>query len=272
MEGKGVHLDSVQETLFLPLWGRAVETRKKKPLLSDPLAVTIINSVGYDFGTIEKNINPLSRAAWIARSIYFDGKISAFLADHPEASVINVGCGLDTTYDRVDNGKAIWYELDLPGVIELRKKYIPETDNRISIAGSVLDETWYSEIGSKDEVLLLIAGVIYYFDETSVKKLFRGFSNRFKHSVVVFDYSSPAGVRIANKKVIEDGGMSQSANLLWGTDDIYEVETWDERIKVIENIAMFRKHKKNYPVIRRLGMNISDAMKIMSLAHVEIGG
>jgi len=65
--------------------------------------------------------------------------------------------------------------------------------------------------------------------------------------------------------------MNGSAKLLWGTDNIYEIERWNERIKVVENMPMFRIHKKNYPAIKRIGMNISDMMNIMSLAHIEIG-
>ena len=271
MESNDIRLGSVQETLLLPLWGRAVETQKKNPLLVDNLAVTIIKSINYDFRTIERKINPLSRAAWIARSIYFDRKIHEFLSHHPEASIVNIGCGLDTTYDRANNGKSIWYELDLPDVIELRREYIRENNIRVFIAESVLDRSWYEKIINKDQVLLLIAGVIYYFDERTVWKLFTEFSAQFKHATILMDYSSRRGVKIANKKVIEDSGMNGSAKLLWGTDNIYEIERWNERIKVVENMPMFRIHKKNYPAIKRIGMNISDMMNIMSLAHIEIG-
>jgi O-methyltransferase involved in polyketide biosynthesis len=105
----------------------------------------------------------------------------------------------------------------------------------------------------------------------SMRQLFNEFSSQFKQATVLLDYSSERGVWIANKKVIEKGGMSQSARLLWGIDNIYEIEKWNSKIRVIENMPMFRIHKKNYPLIKRIGMNISDMMKIMSLAHIEIG-
>lgn len=96
-------LGSVQETLLLPLWGRAVETQKIKPLLMDNTAVSIINSIPYDFTRISENIHKITRLAWIARSIYFDNEIKAFIGNFPEATIVNVGCGLDTTFERVDN-------------------------------------------------------------------------------------------------------------------------------------------------------------------------
>ena len=113
-----IKLGSVQETLFLPLWGRAIETQKRRPLLVDEKAVSIIKSIPYDFTTISKNIMNLSRLSWIARSIYFDKKIKDFIDVCPEATIVNIGCGLDTTFERVDNGKIHWYDLDLPDTIE----------------------------------------------------------------------------------------------------------------------------------------------------------
>jgi len=144
-----LQLGSIQETLLLPLWGRAIETQKQKPLLIDNKAVSIINSILYDFTVISENINALTRISWIARSIYFDQKIKAFIDVFPEATIINIGCGLDTTFDRVDNGKIQWIELDLPDTIELRKKYIPESDRRRFISRSVFDKNWYNSIEKK---------------------------------------------------------------------------------------------------------------------------
>ena len=103
MSTKSIQLGGVQETLLLPLWGRAYETKKENPLLVDNTAVKIVESIGYDFSTIQAKINPLSRASWIARSLYFDNQIKLFLERHPTGSVINIGCGLDTTYERVAN-------------------------------------------------------------------------------------------------------------------------------------------------------------------------
>jgi O-methyltransferase involved in polyketide biosynthesis len=269
-ENKEIGLGAVQETLLLPLWGRALETQKDNPLLIDRVAVSIIKDINYDFSMVEKNISKLSCLSWVARSIYFDREIKCFLDKYPDCSIINIGCGLDTTYDRVDNGKVSWYDLDLPDVIDLRRRYIKETERRQFIAESVLENRWYSKIKNKQHVLLLIAGVIYYFDEKDVQKLFSQLAQEFGKLEVIFDYSSKAGVKIANKKVIESGGMNQNASLVWGIDNIYDLEKWDINIKVLDNMPMFRNHKKNYPVVKRIGMTISDKLKIMSLTHIEI--
>ncbi len=265
-----IKLGSVQETLLLPLWGRAVETRKKKPLLVDEKAVSIIDTLPYDFNLISKNISGISRLSWIARSLFFDKKITAFIENYPCATIINVGCGLDTTFERVDNGRIQWYDLDLPEVIELRRKYITESDRRRFIAGSVLEKDWYSQIENKEHIMLMIAGVIYYFDETKVKSLFDDFHSCLPGCEIIFDYSSVIGVHIANKKVIEQGGMDTSAYLTWGINDIMKIEEWNDAIKVISNVPIYRDIKKEFPLLKRIGIGLVDKIGIMSLAHIKI--
>ncbi len=267
---KEINLGSVQETMLLPLWGRAVETLKPNPLLVDKKAVEIINSIHYDFSTIATNISKLSRASWIARSIYFDKKISEFISVNPDATVVNVGCGLDTTFDRIDNGRINWIDLDLPDAIELRKQYFQESGRRRNVAKSVFDTTWYDEIKTREKVLLLIAGVIYYFDDSEVRRLFSEIHTFIPGAEIILDYASRFGIKLSNKQVIKRGGMNESAYLKWGTDDIYEIEKWDSFIKVISNMSMYKEHKKNYRLAKRIGMGIADRFKVMSLAHIKI--
>jgi O-methyltransferase involved in polyketide biosynthesis len=265
-----IKLGSIQKTLLLPLWGRAVETQKAKPLLVDNKAVSIISTIPYDFSVIAKNINSLSRIGWVARSIYFDKKIKEFINVFPDATIVNVGCGLDTTFDRIDNGKIHWFDLDLPDTIELRKKYISETDRCRFISKSVLDLSWYEAIDKESKIMFLVAGVFYYFDENEIKRLFNDFHTYLPGLEIVFDYASNRGIKLSNKVVLKKGGMDSSAYLKWGIDDLIEIEKWADNIKVISFEPMYKEHKKNYSIFHKIGMSIADAMKIMSLAHIKI--
>jgi O-methyltransferase involved in polyketide biosynthesis len=272
MNDRALKLEGVQQTMLLPLWGRAMETRKEHPLLVDEAAKRIVEAIDYDFDLMEKNIDPITKAAWIARSIYFDGEIGNFLAECPEGSIINVGCGLDTTYDRVNNGAATWYEMDFPEVIELRRRFIGEDEHRVFIPESVFEKDWPLKIRNRQRVLVMMAGVIYYFDEANVKKLFTTFSSSFGKTDLVFDYCSRMGLEITNRSVLAKGGMDENAYLKWSVEDIRELERWAPSIKVLKNMTMFEEHKKNYPPEKQVGMNMSDSMKIMSLAHLAIEG
>ena len=118
--------------------------------------------------------------------------------------------------------------------------------------------------------MLLIAGVLYYFDESEVKKLFKNFHTFLPGIEIVFDYASKLGISVSNKKVLKKGGMDKSAFLKWGINEIKEIEKWADYIKAINHEPMYKEHKKNYSFVKRIGMGIADIMKIMSLAHIKI--
>ena len=118
MENKiKIALGQIQKTLFMPVWARAVETKKQKPILTDNVAVQIINNIDFDFSQMTSNLKEINQIAWIARSKRFDIIINNFLKDNPYGTIINIGCGLDTSYERINNQSVIWYDLDLPDVI-----------------------------------------------------------------------------------------------------------------------------------------------------------
>ena len=99
--------ESAQETMLLPLWGRA-RTRQTCPdLLVDPHAEEIIARLDYDFSKIEKSMGGHAGIGWVIRARRFDDAVKAFIADHPAAMVVNLGAGLDTTFSRVHNGNII---------------------------------------------------------------------------------------------------------------------------------------------------------------------
>jgi O-methyltransferase involved in polyketide biosynthesis len=264
-------LGSVQKTLFLPLWGRAVEARKAHPLLVDRAAVDLISTIDYDFSTIARNISVITQLAWIARSLHTDRVIVDFLARHPAAACVNLGCGLDTTFERVDNGRVCWYDLDLPDVVELRRKYIPAGGRRKLLACSLLDHQWLRQIGSAEAVLFIASGVLYYFEETQVKALFRKLADAFPGSEIFFDACSPRGMRIANRKVIQAGGMDETAFLKWGLQTPRDLAAWDSRIAVLAEYPMFRNMKRGLSLKEKIGTTVSDLLGIMSMVHLRFG-
>jgi O-methyltransferase involved in polyketide biosynthesis len=263
-------LDGVQKTLLLPLWGRAQETLSKEPLLHDPVAVSIAQNIPRGLSLMFEGLSRVTRESWIARSVYFDEKAIEFLSRHPTGTIVDVGCGLDTTFERVDNGFVRWFDLDLPSVIALRSQYLQESDRRCFISGSVLDTAWLSEVAAHGPVLLIMAGVIYYFTPAEIQFLFTRLSDQFENTEIAFDYCSDTGLRIANKRVLEETDMTESARLKWSTNDIHEIQSWNPGLRIIESIPMFRKHRRHLPFYRRIGLLVSDLMGIMSLACIEL--
>lgn len=269
--GQTIELGSVQKTLLLPLWGRAVESRKAKPLLVDEAAVRIVDGLAYDFSTIAHNIGRISQLAWVIRSLHGDRVIRGFLQSHPGATIVNLGCGLDTTLERVDDGRLRWYDLDLPDVIELKKRIVPENPRRQLIACSLLDERWMSEVAAHGAVLLLAMGVLYYLNENEVRSLFGGLAKRLPGCEAYFDACSSFGLRVANKRVIEDGGMDPSAVLRWSLEDAQQFEAWDPRIKVLASYPLFRGAKRGLSLKEKWSTFLSDRLRVMSMIHLRLG-
>jgi O-methyltransferase involved in polyketide biosynthesis len=263
-------LTGIQGTLLVPLWGRAYETKKKRPLLVDDKSVEIINSITYDLSKIEKIFNKTAHMGFIARCIYFDDEIRKFISIHPEATIVNIGCGLDTTFDRIDNGKIQWIELDLPEVIDFRRKYIEEADRHLFVGKSVFDTSWYASIKNRNEVMFLIAGVLQYFTNQEITILFNEFKKVCPGVDVIFDYCSKIGMKEMNKSLIKTSELTKTARLQWGIDDISELKKINDRIAVINNMTIYKEHKKKYPLHIRILLSYFDFWKISSLAHVKV--
>jgi O-methyltransferase involved in polyketide biosynthesis len=115
-------LDGISETLLITLYARAVESGRLDGLIRDEKAVEIIQKIGGDFSRLR--LKGHDEVAVILRMRQFDRMTKAFLELNLEATVVHIGCGLDTRMARVDDGRVKRY--DLPDVIELRKKYIAE--------------------------------------------------------------------------------------------------------------------------------------------------
>jgi O-methyltransferase involved in polyketide biosynthesis len=260
---------NVQETLLLPLWGRAFETKKANPRLKDKKAVEIIEKLDYDFSKIEET-QALSQHGWVARSLHTDKLVLEFIKKHPQATIVNIGCGMDTTFSRVDNGKITFYELDFPDVIELRKNFYKDTERHISIASSFLETEWFKKIKVIEGVLFIAGGVFYYVSEEQIKGFFIAAADYFGNCEFYFDSMSPMGIKIASKKVLKSGGLGD-AYTPWGLKPVKSVEAWDDRIKVVSAVPMYKGMKKGIPFKTKLILSIPDLLGVCSMVHMRIG-
>ena len=211
----------------------------------------------------------MTQFAWIARCIHIDRTIKQFLALHPKASIINLGCGLDTTFERVDNGFLQWYDLDLPDVIRLRREFIPENPRRAFLSCSLLEDDWNQALKNTDHLFFFAAGVLYYFEESQMKGFFKKLADVFPGCEIIFDAASELGVRVANKKVIAEGGMDRDSMLKWGMEHAKTIELWDKRITVLEEYPLFKKVKSPLPMKNKIGMMMSDLLNIMFMVHLK---
>lgn len=229
----GVQLGPVQQTLMIPLHGRAVETGKRRPLLSDPRAVQIVESIDYDFGQM-KAFKGGARGA-VLRTAIFDVWVRRFLAEHPGGTVVEIGTGLNTRFERLDNGSAGWFDLDLPDVIELRRRFFTDTDRRRMLAGSVLEPGWVDAVRASPGPYLFVAeAVLLYFAPEQVEQAIGLIRANFPGSLLALDTGGRAMADSVNRNdVMRDMGV----RMTWVCEEPAELERLGLRLLESRTLA-----------------------------------
>lgn len=158
MSGKQpVRLGAVQETSFIPLSDRARHTQRRCPVLRDPRAVEIAEAVGDEVGTYDKNTGGVIT---VLRTAVLDTWVQEFLAEQPAATVVELGTGLNTRFERVDNGTVGWIDLDLPDTIDLCRHFFADSDRYRMLAASIADDDWLDVVAED-------AGPYFFVTDTS---------------------------------------------------------------------------------------------------------
>jgi O-methyltransferase involved in polyketide biosynthesis len=230
-------LDGVSETLLITLNTRALESRLTDGLIRDEKAVEIVKKMDLDFSRLR--LHGHDAVALILRMRHFDLLAREFLAHHPRAVVVHFGCGLDTRFERVDNGRVEWFDLDLPDVIELRRKYIGGESGRYHlISGSAFEDAWLEAVNPYvgRDFLFMAEGVLPYFEEAQVKTLFLKIHDHFPGSELVCDAHTPFVIRTDNLQLALSG---VKARLHWGLKHGRDVEKWGEGISLLEEWFYF---------------------------------
>jgi O-methyltransferase involved in polyketide biosynthesis len=224
-------LSAVSETMLMTLYMRALESRRPDALIRDPRAEAMIERIDYDFSHFR--IDAEDQAGACLRLRQFDRFTQAFLEAHPDGVVVHIGCGLDTRFDRVDNGQVTWYDLDLPPVIDLRRKLIPETSRCHFIARSALDLVWLDDVSAHvgQPFLFIAEGVFMYFEETQMRRLVLALRERFPGAELVFDICSPLIVRLQN---IQLAIKRADFRMRWSLRHYDALEQWAAGIRLLE--------------------------------------
>ncbi len=225
-----VNLDITQETLLIPLWARAVEQEKEDPIIKDPKSAKILQEIDYDFDKFAEAQD--SQVACCLRGLILDNWVRNYLLENPKGPIVEIGAGLDTRFERVDNGLLHWFDLDLPDSMTLRQQFFEATKRRHFITASALDTGWIDRVKAAGEGpwMFVAEGVLMYLSEAQVKQLFANLLHHFPGSWFAFDSMSP--YMVENQKR-HDSLKYTSAKFDWGIQDIWQVKDWDCRYNVM---------------------------------------
>ena len=227
-------LTGIPITALFPLYGRAKETKEINPLFQDPNAVKIVEQIDFDF-SIYENMSAARKKEMLTgiavRTRILDDYTKDFIDEYPDGLIVNIGCGLDTRFFRLDNGKINWIDVDLPEMINLRKKLFEKTERNKMLATSVLEQNWLNEIlFEKDKmVLIIVEGTLMYFEEKEVKKLFNQLIEKFPKAILCFEVM---GSKLQGKVHPSVAVLGIDVKCPWGIEDIESIEAWNAKMKL----------------------------------------
>ena len=240
----------VAETLLIPLYMRAKESRRNNPILYDKAAERLADSLEYDYSQFDGA--KLSEVGCVVRGWYFDRAVRRFIEAHSRPVVVNVGCGLDTRFQRIGDGKAVFYDLDLPEVIALRRELIPaevialrrelipEQPGNVYIAASLLETDWMDDLRRRHpdgEFIFIVEGVLMYFYEKQVRAFLHAVASRFGGGELWFDV---CGTMMSRHGMKPDSLRKHEAQIRSGLSDGHLVEQWEPALRLIEQANYMR--------------------------------
>ncbi|MGW0841452.1 class I SAM-dependent methyltransferase [Streptomyces sp. NPDC002787] len=225
-----ISLTGAAETLLAPLYARALDARSAHPLLGDRIAADLLDRIDYDFGRL--GMGETSAVGVALRARYFDRRVRAFLDAHPESTVVHLGCGLDSRFERLAPGPGVrWFDLDQPDVIELRKRLYPARPGHETLAASVTETDWPAQVPTDRPVLVVAEGLSMYLSADEGPHLLRTLVARFPHGELLFDTYSRFAVRSTRSLTLF---RKTGARLAWGVDDPRELERGIPGLRLIE--------------------------------------
>jgi O-methyltransferase involved in polyketide biosynthesis len=225
----GVQWKSVEWTNICMLYLRACESRTTHPILGDHFAARDVARIDYDFKRIHRVVHPATNQFMVAlRSAQFDALVTNYLDDHPDAVVLHLGCGLHSRAFRMAaTGGVLWFDVDLPNVIALRRQLYSESETYRMVGSSVTDPGWINELPAGGPVLIVAEGLLMYVTPADATELLHRLVDRFDSGELLADLLSEWGPRLS--RILTPGLIK------WGTSDGSEVTSWNARLRLIED-------------------------------------
>jgi O-methyltransferase involved in polyketide biosynthesis len=275
---KKVYKGTIESTMVGPLYARAKYSALYPEILKDPQAEILLKQV-YDmypdhqeeFLMMDKFTDEFASLNFLYRAKKFDDEIREFKTIHPSGSIINLGCGLDTTHLRIGDNVLRWYQIDLPEGIAFRDKLIASAPNSKNIAKSIFDYSWFDEVefNAENGVLIFAAGLLNYFQEDQLKELCNMLANHFTGGTFLFDLPSALLKRIINRKYRKLG--FEGANHEFGLGNPNKVLKWSMNINTLSYTIFFKGIKPNpkWSKRTRIMMKVFRSLKFYKFVKLE---
>ena len=278
MEKLHIEKNTVQETLVIPLYGRKLCSERFPQLFQDPEAARLCDMLDYNFeenGKKMESVAGLFGALEVAQRQYdLAFEVKEYLKSHPRAAVVNLGCGLDDTFRRVQRGSCLGYNIDLPDVIELRNRLLGEGERERNLAFDLTDDRWMQEIDASDGAVFIAAGVFYYLRTGALKTLMGKMAKRFPGGVLAFDTCNRRGATMMRKTWLRGAGI-QDVDAFFSLEDPMELEAWSPDFASVTSKSYMRGYRDILPDVRplyRLMIRFCDGFVRMRIVRIAFRG
>ena len=200
--------EGVADTLYIPLTARVYVSKRFPEYFFDPKSLELEAAIPGN--SIQHGSNEYTMIASAARYHNLDEMARTYVAIHPACNIVNVGCGLETMFWRVgpDASDAQFYEMDLPEVIEVRRRILGAPERDELIAGDAFNLSWASNIDTSLPTLIIVSGVFQYFHNADVLGFIADAKKVFDDAELIFDVTNTKGLEYVNKYVKKTGNAS----------------------------------------------------------------
>lgn len=222
-----------KETLLIPLYAKALDNRSKHSILHDEKADEIVKTIDYDFESLNSfgNGNVI-----VVRAKQLDEWVKEFLKSNPKATVLNLGCGLDTRVSRVNPSSDVnWFDVDFPEVIEERRRFYSNRDGYQMIGSSITESNWLEKTPGLPSIVIA-DGVFEYLSEEEVKALLNRVTDHFPRGMIAFDIMNSYAVKMGKSDLKKKTGAEHK----WAVDDVDKVDELNPKLRRTANLTIFR--------------------------------
>lgn len=230
MDKLHIEKNTIQETLVIPLWGRKFATELYPSIYQDRRATELIDRLDYDFGRLEaKRDEMMFRFGYLEAAMRYTDlgiEVRDYLKEHPDAAVVNLGCGLDCTAENNAGEGCRIYNVDRPDVIAVRNQMLPPDERTKNIGADLNDTAWFERVDGSNGAVFFAAGVFYYFTTDEARALFQAMAKRFGGGRLVFDAAGARAVKVMLKTWVKAAGITDVSKYFSVEDPVTELGAW----------------------------------------------
>lgn len=261
-------LNGVEDTLYIPLIARIYASMRFSDFFYDKRAILLKQYIPEN--NIEKNSIEYFYMASVCRQKTIDKKIIEFLSNNEKSNVVFLGCGLETAYNRINNSKDNFYQVDLPNVIDIRKKVLPEGKNEKLIKGDLFNLEWVKEIDVSLPTLIVASGVFQYFEKNKIIELIKNMKNLISKAELVFDATNSKGLKLANKYVKRTGNTNAQMHFSVDNPSEFAHITGTDLVSVSGFFSDALENCKRLKLKTKIYMYFADKLHRTLIVHLKL--